>query len=225
MAFIVTIAAWSSLSPPLCEATVFTDALEHKQATWCFEFWANRYQTAFTGLCAIAAAFAAWLAVNRQIASNEAAITIARQQAAAASLEHLASRREFLHKARSAVYDCSETISNLKEKVLADPKAFVSDGNKPREAPPPTMNLDLVDRYAERCRDQLLSEVGTLEFAEKPIKDLITDKFATRKSIFALREALVRSQRVRANLTSVQSTFKAMAARGKALSLSEVFGR
>ena len=65
-ALILAIAVWSMASPGMCAAPPFTFAIAAGQATWCFEFWLNRYQTLIAALIAGLVAIFTGIFVYRQ---------------------------------------------------------------------------------------------------------------------------------------------------------------
>jgi hypothetical protein len=67
---------WSTAEPGLCGIPIAAAALRDNQATWCFEFWLNRYQQLITGMLSLAAAILAALFVWKQIKTAEEQLKI-----------------------------------------------------------------------------------------------------------------------------------------------------
>ena len=105
---------FSIASVPLCASDVFTDARQHHQATWCLEFWLNRYQVLLGAAVAVLAAFVAWIIGERQISRTDAALEIARRQTAAVALDSIVARRSVVEEASRAMHIAEESIAGIR---------------------------------------------------------------------------------------------------------------
>jgi hypothetical protein len=101
---------WRTVSTSLCSGQIVSDA--HEQGVWCFEFWLNRYQIAFTGFGAILAAYIAWRVGARQI-------TEARRQAAAALSLVYRSDRQQLAEILNLVVDLFNSIKKVEGNAIS----------------------------------------------------------------------------------------------------------
>ena len=212
MGLVVALAAWSSISPPLCEASVYTEALKQNQATWCFEFWANRYQIVIagiiTGAIAVVAASIAWRAVLRQIASNEVGLRIARQQAAVASLNHLVARRKLLNDAIAAVNACENAIG-LMSVTMTGASAFVSDGGAPKVKPDISLNVALTT-VAGRIAAGIQKAIGLLEAESRNVRDIMINPATTLQIADALDREIRLAQAIIIIAAQVKAQFDTM---------------
>ena len=113
--FVAILGVMSMASGPLCTADMFDPThTEKHQATWCFEFWLNRYQLVLGGTgssrCGVGGM------VNRDAArfwGSDEALEVARRQTAAAALEHIVARLSLTNDAVRAVEQSEEAISDL----------------------------------------------------------------------------------------------------------------
>jgi hypothetical protein len=139
-ALVLAVAAWSTVSPGLCESNLFASAVNAGQATWCFEFWLNRYQILLGAVVAVAAAWVAWWIGMRQLRSADEGLTIARRQSAASVLDHLIGRRKLIETAIGAARSCEEAIRGVDyrgvRRALSELKSAQANGqNPPRDKP------------------------------------------------------------------------------------------
>lgn len=101
---------WASSDHGLCTIPIAKKAISGEDATWCWEFWLNRYQQFLTGILSLgAAAGAAWL-VYRQIAKAHEQNEIGRRQLAAVSAKLILERISAYQKLEELI---AESIARL----------------------------------------------------------------------------------------------------------------
>ncbi|SFJ45565.1 hypothetical protein SAMN05216304_10893 [Bosea sp. OK403] len=77
---VIEIGLLAYFADKVCHIPRYREALQIGRAAGCFEFWANRYQSAWAGFvgagAALAAAWVAWSAIQKQIKQQERATKI-----------------------------------------------------------------------------------------------------------------------------------------------------
>lgn len=116
MGLIFVVAACSAVSPSACEASPFTDAAAKGEATWCAEFWLNRYQTLFAGLLALGGAAATVWAIRLQIDTGKEAEADSRRR------EHLAAQSVLALALSTLGNYCEECVAYLRKLQRELPK-------------------------------------------------------------------------------------------------------
>jgi predicted nucleic acid-binding protein len=203
MALIFVLAACSTLSPSVCDASVFTEALAKREATWCAEFWLNRYQVLLGATFAIAGAWAAWRIGMKQLRTANEGLAIARRQSAASVLDHLIARRELIENAISVAKNCEDAVRKIDcrsvRRTLSELKHAHARGQGAPE--------DKILAVAEAV-NKLGISAARIDSVARAAEELARGPAITERMGAALTRQAVRARKIASNAVQLANSMK-----------------